>query len=192
MNTKQRIEELEKNLSKKRFEHSLGVMETAVKLADYYKANISDAETAGLLHDCARDIRGNLLFQTCKKYNINFDYITRAQPELLHGILGVYIAKDKYEVTSNSILDPIRWHTTGREKMTILDKIIYLSDFIEPGRSFEGLEEVRKMAYTDLDKAMLMALDRTIKYVMMREVYIHPDTIKARNGIIYDIRAKNA
>jgi len=190
MDTNQRIEELEKNLSKKRFDHSIGVMNTAVKLAEHYNANVSDAETAGLLHDCARDIRGGLLFKACKKYNINFDYITKAQPELLHGILGVHIAKDNYGVSDNSILDPIRWHTTGREKMTLLDKIIYISDFIEPGRDFEGVEEVRKLACEDLDKAMLMALDRTIKYVMMREVYIHPDTIKARNGIIYDIRAK--
>jgi predicted HD superfamily hydrolase involved in NAD metabolism len=189
METKQRIEILKKSLSEKRFNHSIEVMKIAVKLAEHYKADVSAAETAGLLHDCAREIRGNLLYQTCQKLNIKVDYVTKAQPELLHGIIGVYVAKEKYEVTSNVILDPIRWHTTGREKMTLLDKIIYISDFIEPGRIFEGVDEVRKIVFKDLDKAMLMALDRTIKYVMMREVYIHPETIKARNGIISDIRS---
>lgn len=189
METKQRIEILKKSLSEKRFNHSIEVMKIAVKLAEHYKANVSAAETAGLLHDCAREIRGSLLYQTCQKLNIKMDYVTKAQPELLHGIIGVYVAKEKYEVTSNEILDPIRWHTTGREKMTLLDKIIYISDFIEPGRCFEGVDEVRNIVFKDLDKAMLMALDRTIKYVMMREVYIHPETIKARNGIISDIRS---
>jgi len=190
MDNQKRIEILRQNLSEKRFNHSIEVMKTAVKLAEQYNADVEAAETAGLLHDCARDIRGGLLYQSCQKYRIKTDFVTKAQPELLHGALGVFIAKEIYEVTDNNILDPIRWHTTGREKMTLLDKIIYISDFIEPGRSFEGVDAVREVVYQDIDRAMLMALDRTIKYVMMREVYIHPDTIKARNGIISDIRGK--
>lgn len=190
MDTKQRIEILKQSLSEKRYNHSIEVMKTAIKLAEHYKVDVFAAETAGLLHDCAREIRGKLLHQTCQKHKIKLDYVTKAQPELLHGIIGVYIAKEKYKVTSKEILDPIRWHTTGRENMTLLDKIIYISDFIEPGRNFEGVDEVRNIVFQDIDRAMLMALDRTIKYVMMREVYIFPETIKARNGIISDIRVK--
>lgn len=190
MDNKQRIELLKQNLSEKRFIHSIGVMETAVKLAEQYSADVAAAETAGLLHDCARDIRGTQLYQSCQKYRIKTDFVTKAQPELLHGALGVFVAKEKYEVTDDNILEPIKWHTTGRERMTLLDKIIYIADYIEPGRCFEGVDTVREAVYQDIDRAMLMALDRTIKYVMMREVYIHPDTIKARNGIISDIRRK--
>lgn len=190
MDNKERIEILKQNLSEKRFNHSIGVMETAVKLAECYNADVAAAETAGLLHDCARDIRGSQLYHSCHRYGIRTDFVTKAQPELLHGALGVFIAKEKYEVIDDNILEPIRWHTTGRERMTLLDKIIYISDYIEPGRCFEGVDAVREAVYLDLDRAMLMALDRTIKYVMMREVYIHPDTIRARNGIISDIRGK--
>lgn len=190
MDNIQRMEILKGNLSDKRFNHSIGVMETAVKIAEHYNIDIKSAETAGLLHDCARDIRGSLLYKTCHKYRIKQNYITKAQPELLHGLLGVHVAREKYDIKDVEVLDAIKWHTTGRESMTLLDKVIYLADFTEPGRCFEGLEEVRNAVFEDLDKAMLMALDRTIKYVMMREVYIHPETIKARNGIIRDIRAK--
>lgn len=179
--------QLEGALSPKRFIHSLNVMNTAVELAKKHGIDREKAGIAGLLHDCARDIRGDEVFRFCKLYGIEVDYVSAAQPELLHGPLGYHLAREKYGVEEQDILDAIYCHTTGRENMDLLAKIVFLADYIEPNRSFPGVEEVRREAFTNINMALLQALDRTVKYVMMRGTYIHPDTIKARNGIIKEL-----
>lgn len=188
MNLENIKEKLEASLSPKRFNHSINVMNTAVLLAKRFGEDEDKARIAGLLHDCARDIRGPRMYDMCKAYNIELDYLRAAQPELIHGELGVYVVKEQYNIQDKQVLSAILWHTTGCEKMTSLDKIIFLADYIEPARSFNGVEEARRLAYEDLNRAMLYALDRTIKYVMMREVFIHPDTLKARNSILREIK----
>lgn len=175
---------LETVLSPKRFIHSLNVMNTAMDLAQRHGVDREKAGIAGLLHDCAREIRGEEAFSLCEKYGIVLDYVTRAQPELLHGPLGYYLAEEEYGVTQQDILDAIYYHTTGGENMDLLGKIVFMADYIEPNRSFPGVDEVRREARLNIDKALILALDRTIKYVMMRGAYIHPDTIKARNAVL--------
>ncbi|HHV30020.1 bis(5'-nucleosyl)-tetraphosphatase (symmetrical) YqeK [Acetivibrio mesophilus] len=175
---------LEEVLSLKRFKHSLGVMDTAVSLAKEYGVNEEKAAIAGLLHDCAREIKGQALFELCEKYHINVDYITLAQPELLHGPLGAVLAAKEYGVEDEDIIRAIDCHTTGKENMTLLDKIVFIADYIEPGRRFTRLDEVRELAYRDLDRSILTSLDNTIRHIMNRGVFIHPDTIGARNFII--------
>lgn len=178
---------LETVLTPRRFVHSLNVMNTAIELAHRYGFDEEKAAMAGLLHDCARDIRGEEVFTLCGKYGIKVDYITRAQPELLHGPLGYYLAREEYGVTQQDICNAIYCHTTGNENMDLLGKIVFMADYMEPNRSFPGVDEVRREAHSNIDRALLLALDRTIKYVMMRGAYVHPDTINARNAVIRNL-----
>jgi predicted HD superfamily hydrolase involved in NAD metabolism len=175
---------LQSKLNYKRFKHSVNVMDEAIKLASIFGEDTKKAATAGLLHDCARDIKGDELFETCHNFNVRVDEVTRIQPELLHGPLGAHIARTEYKVSDDSVLKAIHWHTTGHAGMSVLDKIVFLADYIEPGRRFPGIEDVRRAAANDLDAAMMLALDRTIKYVVSRGTLLHPDTVDARNSIL--------
>jgi len=175
---------LEKALTPRRFIHSLNVMNCSMELASRYKADNGKAALAGLLHDCARDIRGPEVFKLCEKYGIRMDEINRRQPELLHGPLGSYIAAQEYGIADESILKAISCHTTGCENMDLLAKIVFIADCIEPNRNFKGVSDIRKAADENIDDAMIIALERTMKYVMAKGTLIHPDTVNARNFII--------
>lgn len=175
---------LEKALTPKRFVHSVNVMNTSVELAERYSGDKEKAAVAGLLHDCARDIRGDEAVKLCDRFNIKPDEIMQRQPELLHGPLGSKLAREEYGVTDEEILKAIHWHTTGCKNMCMLEKIVFIADYVEPGRSFPGVEEVRKVVRSDIDRAIIMALDSTIKHILSKGTVIHPDTIDARNYMI--------
>ena len=135
------VEKIRSALSPRRFIHTLGVVETAVKIAKVYYIDIEQAKIAALLHDCVKDYPHSLQIQLCKEFHIPLDETMKKNPELIHSFLGAEIAKREYEVEDSYILDAIRYHTTGRANMTLLDKIIFLSDYIEANRtSFIGLE----------------------------------------------------
>ncbi|NLP14827.1 MAG: HD domain-containing protein [Clostridium sp.] len=184
MTVQEMKKKLEETLSSKRFKHSVRVMDTAVELAKKYREDKEKAAIAGILHDCARHIEGQEVFELCKRYGIEVNYITGLQPQLLHGPLGAALAKDVYGVEDEDVTEAIGCHTTGRENMTLLDKIIFIADYIEPGRKFYGVDEVRELAYKDLDKAVLLSLENTIRHILNKGVLIHPNTINARNYII--------
>ena len=118
------------------------------------------------------------------------DEIERHQPILLHAKLGVYNAMHKYGVADQEILDGIMYHTTGIDGMSKLAKVVYLADMIEPGRDFPGVEELRKLARKDLDKAMLMAYGNTIRYLMEGGLLIHPHCIRGYNELILAAKTK--
>lgn len=179
-------QKLEFALSPRRFIHSVNVMAVSRDLAERYGLNIEKAALAGILHDCARDIRGADLINKCREYSIELNEITERQPELIHGPLGSKIAANEYHVTDEEVLGAISCHTTGRAGMNLLDKIVFLADYIEPNRSFPGVQEVRKTAYEDIDAAMIAALDKTMRHVMSKGALIHPDTFYARNAILID------
>src|SRR5699024_7094391 len=103
--------------------------------------------------------------------------------ELIHGLLGSKIAKHEFGIDDIDILNAIQYHTTGRKAMAPLEKIIFISDYIEPGRSFPGVEPVRKLAYENLDKSIVLAIDQTIKFLINNDRLIHINTIRARNYI---------
>lgn len=182
-------QKLQKILSLKRYTHSVNVMETAVQLAQRYDVDVEKCAIAGLLHDCARDIRGDKLFDLCVHYNIEVDEIERRQPELLHGPLGVYIAIREYGVTDDQVLEAIKWHTTGTPGMDTISKIIFISDFIEPLRNFTGVEALRKEAFEDLDQAVVMGIDSTLRYILTRKGLLHPDTVNTRNWLLMNSKA---
>ncbi len=181
---------LKPGLKHKRFVHSVNVMETSILLARKYGVEEEKAAVAGLLHDCARDIKGERVFKLCDELGIETDYITRTQPELLHGPIGARLAETEYGIADAEILDAIRYHTTGCERMSMLAKIVFIADYIEPGRTFPAVFEARKVVYNDIDKAILMSLEKTVRFVMDKGTLVHPNTINARNYIIYERRSK--
>lgn len=172
------------NLTKERYNHSLGVMKTSEELANHYGISADKARIAGLCHDCAKNFSGSDLINKAKANGEVVDSVCYKSPHLLHGVVGAYITKELFKVTDEEILNSIKYHTTGRENMTTLEKIVYIADCIEPNRSYKGVEELRKLAMEDLDKALLKSFDDTIMYVLARGAIVHIDTIKARNYLL--------
>ena len=157
---------MEKCQDAKRYEHTLGVAYTAAALAMRYGADVQSAWLAGLLHDCAKCLSDEKRLSICKKHHISMSDVEKRNPFLLHAKVGSFLAMDKYKVTDPDIINAILNHTTGRPGMSLLEKIVFIADYIEPGRKqAPNLEEVRKLAFIDLDKALVMILADTIEYV---------------------------
>lgn len=170
---------LRKYLDRDRFEHSEGVMYTAAALAMRYGENLEKAQIAGILHDCAKCIPDNKKLKICEKNHIEITEAEKCSPFLLHAKVGAYIAKEKYNIENAEILDAIACHTTGKPAMTLLDKIIYISDYIEPMRSkASNLEEVRKMAFVDLDETLFKILSDTLVYLEKSSKKMDPMTMQ--------------
>lgn len=182
------MHKLKDQLNEKRYLHSVNVMNVSAELAGVYKADENKARLAGILHDCAKGLKGDEAIDYAKKIGYCPDEIELAQSGLLHGIIGEYLARVEYGVEDKEILDAIRWHTTGRAGMSVLEKIIYVADYIEPLRSFDGIEEMRKAAYEDLDLCVVLCADSTIKYVLRKGYLLHQKTVETRN---YSLRLIN-
>lgn len=157
---------MEKVQDAKRFAHTLGVEFTAAALAMKYQADVTDAQIAGLLHDCAKCLTDEKRVSICEKHQIPMTDIEHRNPFLLHAKVGEYLAREKYGITNPDILNAIRFHTTGRENMSLLERIVFVADYIEPGRrQASNLAEIRQLAFTDLDAAMLKILEDTLSYL---------------------------
>ncbi len=171
---------LKKELDDNRYQHTLGVMYTAASMAMRYDVDVLKALYAGLLHDCAKCIPNDKKLHLCGKYGFTVSDIERENPSLLHAKLGACLAHEKYGVTDKEIIHAIESHTTGCPAMTMLEKIIYIADYIEPNREkFDGLEEARRLAYLDLDMAMKYILESTIAFVKERGRLLHPLSLEA-------------
>ncbi len=184
MDIEQVKERLKKLVSKKRFKHTLGVFETAEMLAKIYGADVQKAQMAALLHDCAKGVKGDDMRNYVLEHTIFLDEIEKKEAALSHGAIGAYMARTEFGINDDEIISAIRYHTTGKADMTKLEKIVYIADFIEPNRSYPGVDELRKLAFEDLDLALLMAFDNTIKYVLSIHKVLHTRTIEARNFIL--------
>ncbi len=174
---------LKKDIGMERYEHTLRVAETSKKLARKYGADEEKANIAALLHDCGKFQDKKNLLKVTDDFDIILDNVMKFNKHLIHGPLGAEIAKRTYDVHDEEILNAVYYHTTGRENMSLLEKVIYIADYIEPGRDFKGLEEVRNLVDVDLNNALLLAMDNTIKYVIEKGYLLHLDTVKARNSI---------
>jgi predicted HD superfamily hydrolase involved in NAD metabolism len=169
-------------LPEKRFNHSLGVQEEAVRLAKHWGADIDKASLAGLTHDCCKNLTVEEGRALAKQYNLTLDEITMNTKGLLHAPLGAEYAKREFGIDDNEVLDAIRSHTTGRSDMTLLEKIIYIADYIEPTRkNFTWLEPMRALAYKNLDKAVLYGLNIAITYIIDKNEPLNLITLEARN-----------
>lgn len=170
---------IEKVQDEKRFEHTLGVAYTAMSLAMRYDVPIKDAEIAGLLHDCAKCMDDDKKISFCEKHNIAFSDIERQNPYLLHAKVGSFIAMDTYHISDTDIINAILNHTTGRPGMSTLEKIIFVADYIEPNRKqAPNLAQIRKLAFMDLDQALLWILKDTLSYLNSIDGEIDPMTQK--------------
>lgn len=178
------IKLLKKMVSSKRLKHSLGVRDVAIDLAKRYGVEVRKARIAGILHDCAKGISNNHLLKKARKFGIVVDDVIISVPALLHGPVGAELAKRKFEIDNEDILNAIRIHTLGAEKMNILEKIVFLADYIEPNRNCSGLDELRKKAKSNLDLAVRMACDRTLQYHLDSQEIIHPQTLATRNAFL--------
>lgn len=157
---------MEKTLDAKRYEHTLGVEYTAAALAMRYDESIKNAQLAGLLHDCAKCMSDEKRLSICEKHNISVNEIERRNPFLLHAKVGSYLAMEEYNVSNPDVINAILNHTTGRPGMSQLEKIIFIADYIEPGRKqAPNLAEIRKLAFIDLDAALLKVLSDTLEYL---------------------------
>lgn len=177
--------ELRKILSEKRYVHSLGVADEAKKLAAKYGVDENRAYIAGLVHDCAKEVPPQDMEGILKrKYGVSVDSMSKLTPKILHGVLGACEAQSKFGIYDTEILDAVKYHTTGKGNMSMLAKIIYIADYIEPNRDFDGVRELRSLAYRDIDEAIIKGIDDTIKDLIKRGLLLHPDTIHARNDLI--------
>jgi predicted HD superfamily hydrolase involved in NAD metabolism len=181
---------LEKNLKIKRYKHSIGVRDTSVKLAQLYGAHVDKARIAGLVHDCAKCMSDDELIYIANKNGIVIDEVLKETPNLLHGPVAAVIARDKMGIYDEDILSAVAYHTTGKENMTLMQKIVYVSDYIEPMRDFPGVDKIRKDAFLNLDRALLDSFDNTIKHVIDKRQLLHVNTIKGRNYLISQYKNK--
>lgn len=168
---------LKKALDKERYEHTKGVMYTAAAMAMAHGYSIEQAMTAGLLHDCAKCIPNDEKLELCEKHHILVTSAEEANPSLLHAKLGALLAEREYDITNPEILHAIKVHTTGEPDMSVLDKIIYIADYIEPGRDkAPNLDKVRKIAFQDLNACMAQILRDTLIYLKQGHGDIDPTT----------------
>ena len=174
-------EKLQKKLNPGRYEHSLSVAFTCICLAMRYGYPIDQAEVAGMLHDCAKGYDNDTIIRHCEKKGIEITEDERKAPAVLHAKYGAWLAENTYDIHDQEILDAIACHTTGKPAMGLLDKILYVADYIEPRRDkAPNLKEIRKLAFMDLDLALLKILEDTLGYLgdspeevdsMTRETY---------------------
>ena len=168
----------------RRYFHTLGVVKEAVRLAPKYGVEVEKAKIAALLHDCAKNFEHDRFLEIAAEYGVTLEDIAIKEPALIHAFLGAAVAYRDYGVTDKEILDAIYYHTTARANMTNLEKLIYIADMIEPGRTMPQAEELRRMVEENLDDALIYAIDCSIKHVIKKGRIIHPDSIAARNYLI--------
>lgn len=184
-------EKLKLSLKEDRYIHTLSTQREAIKLARNYGVDAEKASLAALLHDCAKNLDKDTMLDILDKQYIRLDEIERKNESLLHGKAGKIMAKFKYGVTDEEILGAIEYHTTGKPNMTMLQKIIFLADVIEETRVYDGIEEVRQVAYENIDKAIVLSLNRVIVFILKNGKLLHPNTVAARNYLIMERENRN-
>lgn len=173
---------LKKYIDEERYDHTIGVMYTAAALAMCHGADLERAQVAGLLHDCAKCIPNDKKLKLCRQHAIPVSETERQAPFLLHASLGAYLAEEKYDVKDPEILHAITYHTTGRPEMSLLEKIIFVADYIEPLRcKAERLTEIRALAFHDLDLAVYTILRDTLTYLESEKTCLDNQTVVAYN-----------
>ena len=165
-------------LKPERVPHVLGCRDTAAELAIRWGADPEDAARAGLLHDVTKALDSSLQLTLCAEYGIVLDEFSKQNPKTLHALTGSLVAERIFG-ENMAVVDAVRSHTTGKANMTTLQKILYVADYMEPNRKFPGVETLRELAYTDLDKALKMGLEMTLALLRQRNQEISPESAEA-------------
>lgn len=179
---------LKKDIGEERFFHSMGVMEVCKKLALNYDVDENKAMLAGMFHDCGKFIVKENAYIFIKDHKIELEDETLNNYQLLHPALGYYVGKIKYGIPNEEVLNSIFYHTTLRENPTILDKIVYIGDAIEPNRDYDGVEYFRKLAFEDIDLAVLESLEKTLIDLIDKKKHIGSKSIESRNWLLKRIK----
>ncbi|MEG0566346.1 MAG: bis(5'-nucleosyl)-tetraphosphatase (symmetrical) YqeK, partial [Hungatella sp.] len=175
------IPELRKNLKAKlksqRYEHSLSVSYTCISLAMKYGYSLDEAEVAGLLHDCAKHYDDDAILRHCIKHNIPVSECELKAPAVLHAKYGAWMIQNQYGIQEDAILHAVACHTTGMPNMKLLDKILYVADYIEPRRDqAPDLDHIRRLAYEDLDETVFRIMEGTLSYLKSKGAFVDPMT----------------
>lgn len=170
---------LSKKLKKDRYEHTIGVMYTSASLAMRYQEDLQAALTVGLLHDCGKYCSSEEQIALCEKKGIQLTESELQMPALVHAKLGAYLAEHNYGIQDRRVLDAILWHTTGHPDMTMLEKIVYIADYIEPNRKMiPGLTEIRDLVFQDIDQAICLCSKNTVEYLQASGKPVDPMSIE--------------
>ena len=175
---------LKKRLSVKRYTHSVGVANTSAKLAGMFNGDIERSYIAGLLHDYAREMPKSDLLELAMEHQLSSDTVDLLQPSLLHGPVGAWMLQEQGIIQDQTILNAIRWHTTGHPEMDQVARIVYIADYIEPNRDFPGVDVLRQITYRDLNLGVLAGLDHTMGYLIQQNGYLHPLSVATRNRLL--------
>lgn len=174
------MEDVRQLMSEKRWEHVLRVEKTALKLAEFYGENLEKTSIAALTHDIAKERPDEEMRDLIISENLDLDLLTYGN-NVWHGPVGANIVQTRYEIMEEDILDAIRHHTVGSPQMCLLEKIIYVADYIEPGRDFPAAEEARRLAFQDLDAAVSYETEKTLEYLIHKKIKIYPKAIETYN-----------
>lgn len=177
------IEAVSAQMPDKRWKHTLGVMESSIQLAEQYGADPERAETAAILHDVAKYWPVERMREIIEQNDLNLDLL-RYDKQMWHAEVGAFVAEKEYGITDPDILNAIRFHTSGREDMSLLEKIVCLADYIEPGRDFPGVDKIRKLAKVSLEEGLVAGFDSTISLLLEKRRGIFPLTVLARNDLV--------
>lgn len=177
-------------MGEKRYIHSLNVAKAAVKLAQRYNADVNKAETAGILHDCCKEIPKEEMLQIINSGGIILDTVEKNSSKLWHSIAGSVYVRDTLNINDEDIINSIKYHTTGRAGMSLLEKIIFVADFISDERNYNGVDIMREKAFNCLEDSMLFGLKFTITDLANRNLTIHSNAINCYNDIIYTLQEK--
>ncbi|WP_064092426.1 bis(5'-nucleosyl)-tetraphosphatase (symmetrical) YqeK [Rossellomorea aquimaris] len=187
MNREEALQKVKSHLTEHRYVHTCGVMETAIQLAKKFGADEKKAELAAIFHDYAKFRNKDEMKTIIIEEKLSSDLL-KFNSELWHAPVGAILVQREVGIEDQEVLDAIRYHTSGREQMTTLEKVIYLADYIEPNRQFPGVEEVRELSNTSLDKGIIKALQNTMTFLMKKNQGIYPDTFRFYNELILDSR----
>lgn len=193
MNKSEAIELIKEKLPDKRYQHSLRVADTAVKLARIYEGDVDKAEMAGILHDYCKYDELGYMYQIVRQHDLDPNLLSFGG-EILHGPVCAALMKSEYDITDDEILTAIAYHTTGRAQMTKTEKIVFIADYIEPERQIPGVEEIRDMAYNQgsLDHTIYEISKRTVLYLISNDITVFNTTIECLNYYNYsDERVKD-
>ncbi|MGT2772339.1 bis(5'-nucleosyl)-tetraphosphatase (symmetrical) YqeK [Streptococcus marimammalium] len=189
MSRDQLIKKLEQIVTKDRLKHMIGVEETCIRLARLNDYDVEKAGLTGLLHDYAKNLSDSEFIHLIDKYQLDED-LKQWNNNIWHGFVGSYKIQEDLGITDKDILQAIRCHTTGSNHMSLLDKIVYVADYIEPNRDFPGVKEARKLAEESLDKAVAFETAQTISYLVKKRIPIHPQTLQTYNRYIHHLNEK--
>lgn len=181
---------IKNRMSEMRYIHSLNVAKAAAALAEHYGADVKKAEIAGILHDCCKEIPKDEMLQIITSGGIILDAAEKSSSKLWHAIAGSVYVRDELNIQDDDIINSIKYHTTGRAGMSLLEKIIFIADFIGEEREYDGVEIMRKKAFTCLEDAMLFGLQFTITDLARRKLQIHSNALFCYNDIINYLQEK--